>query len=552
MGPGHRLIAPAVVMAFALLALPAQADQPVRMRMAELLASPHAQPAQGGGERLQGQLSLVEAVRRALAANADIRIQAQQVRISEGAVQQASGSYDPTFVGSAHRERNQRPLNESEAANLAALGRPGVREETSRNTIYQLSLDYTLTSGTQAQLGVSLNSPSSNVNSASGIQQQTAASLRFGLRVPLQRNAGGIQFSKALRASEYQREAANEDFLQASAGVVNSTVQTYWELAARLRRLDILRASEQRAAELVGELRKLIAADQIPAAELNLALASEAEKRAARASEEQLVQQVWSTLGRLLHADSRDVFSDRPSVESMPEIDELALTAATSPERLLPHALENRPDLRSARLRERAAHELLLAAQNNLKPQLDVVTAITTNGLAEGASSLALLPALSSGQPEPSLNVGIELRWPYRNSEANGLLLSRSAARDQATIRVRDLERAIGPSIINTTSSIARTALRYQETKAATERYRVSVLNEQTKRRLGLATLIDVLNIQDRLDNSELALLQLRQEYASLKAQLLFERGALVARSKDEFEVDVQSIYGRTTADAAR
>ena len=41
----------------------------------------------------------------------------------------------------------------------------------------------------------------------------------------------------------------------------------------------------------------------------------------------------------------------------------------------------------------------------------------------------------------------------------------------------------------------------------------MSVQNEQTKRRLGLATLIDVLNVQDRLDNSLLLLLQLQQEY---------------------------------------
>ena len=68
--------------------------------------------------------------------------------------------------------------------------------------------------------------------------------------------------------------------------------------------------------------------------------------------------------------------------------------------------------------------------------------------------------------------------------------------------------------------------------------------NELTKRRLGLATLIDVLNVRDRLDGAQLSLLQLRQEYASLIAQVLFDSGLLVLPAPGGYDVDLQRLQG--------
>ena len=90
-----------------------------------------------------------------------------------------------------------------------------------------------------------------------------------------------------------------------------------------------------------------------------------------------------------------------------------------------------------------------------------------------------------------------------------------------------------------------RTKLRYHETESATRRYAISVQNERTKRRLGLSTLIDVINLQDRLDSAQLALLSLRQEYATLLAQLEFDAGTLVNRGNQIFTVDIDKLQGR-------
>ena len=72
------------------------------------------------------------------------------------------------------------------------------------------------------------------------------------------------------------------------------------------------------------------------------------------------------------------------------------------------------------------------------------------------------------------------------------------------------------------------------------------------KRRLGLSTLIDVINVQDRLDTSQLLLLQLRQEYAVAIAQLQFENGDLIGREPDGFRVDMPLLTGANPGRVAR
>ena len=494
---------------------------------------------------LPRELPLGYAIQRALAGNAGLLVQAQQVRANQGAVQQTRGVYDPEIVGRANQESGPRPMRAGDTAALVSAGNQGLRVDQNHNTTYGLGVERTLESGARIEAGFSVGSATSEVNVLQGVPSQTTGSVRFSVRVPLLRNAGGIQFSSAVQASEFERDASNEDLLQTGATTVLGVVQTYWEITSRIRRLEIQRESEARAGELLAELGKLIAADQIPAAELNLALANASEKRAARAAEEQLLQQAWGTLARLLLADAGDVFAAMPAVDPFPEISDAEIAAA----RLLPEqrdaVLERRPDLRAARLRERAAHVLVLAAQDRLRPQVDLVAGASSNSLAEGSSAFRVTDALGRNIVGPTLNVGVEMRWPFYNDTAQGLLLARSATRDQATVRLRDLESTVGPSLAAVANAISRTVLRYRETESAAQRYAISVQNERTKRRLGLSTLIDVINVQDRLDSARLSVLSLRQEYAALLAQLQFESGTLVNRAKDDFEIDIGKLQGR-------
>lgn len=497
--------------------------------------------------RLKSTITLTEAVRRALSANANVVVQEMQVRAEEGNVQQARGAYDTEGIVGGARESGSKPLKRADAADFATAGLPERRADFVNSTNYNAGITRLLESGAQLDAGLTVSTSTSTLAALSG-PQQTTANLRFGIRVPLLRNAGGIQQSTTLKARELERDASIEDLVHASATAVLAVVQAYWELAGRIERIEILKASEARAQALVAEITKLVAADQIPGAELDLAQASEAEKRAARVAEEQSFQTAWNALGRLLRAETNEVTNAGLAIEKLPAIDKRAVQLTDAAISRKATAIERRGDVRAAHLRERSAYFQLIAAQDGLKPQVDLIAALTTHGLAEGTSS----PTLDLTRPFPSINVGVEMRFPFRNNVAQGTLLSRVAAHDQSVVRLHDLESSVGPVIVTAASALRRIVLRYQDTVAATSRYEIAVKNEYVKRRLGLATLIDVINVQDRLDSAHLLLLQLRQEYAVAIAQLLFENGELVTRDAEGYQVDIPTLGGAGFAKAAR
>lgn len=489
---------------------------------------------------LKRSITLAEAVHRALSANTGVVVQRLQVMAGEGGVQQAEGAYDTEAQISASNEKGPHPLRKVDVATFATAGRPGERADYRDNTEYRVAATRLLRSGVELEGAVSVNSAASTLNDVSNIPRQTTSSVRFGVRVPLARNFGGIQQASALAAQELERDASIEELLQTSSATVLAVAQGYWELVARLRRIEILKASERRAEELVAEIGKLVAADQIPGAELDLAQASAGEKRASRLSEEQALQTAWNALGRQLLADPGDeIDSASLNVGFLPEVNKAAEEFAARVLTKRQDAAERRSDVRAARYRERAAQQQLLAAQDGLKPQIDLVAAVTTNGLAEGTAS----PSFEFGR-YASTNVGVQLRVPFEKTAARGLVTSRMAAYRQALARLHEAESSVSPAIVTAASNLRRIVSRYQDTAAAVDLYDQAVRNEYTKRRLGLATLIDVITVQDRLDSARLLLLQLRQEYAGAIAQLLFESGDLVRRSDDAYHIDMITLGG--------
>ncbi len=490
---------------------------------------------------LSGRIVLDDMLRRTLGANPNVVIQGLQVGAEEGNVAQAEGAYETEFNAGVSRESGRRPLRQQDVTTFSNANLPESRAERINNSEYRAGITRNLRSGAELEAGATINSSGSTLNEASGTPRQSTAGLRFSIRVPLLRNAGGVQNASALKAREIERDAAVEDLLQTSAQAVLNTVQAYWELASRLARAEILRQSERRAGELVTEIEKLVAADQIPGAELDLAQASAGEKRAGRIAEEQALQAAWNALGRQLQADTLDdVLNAALATDSLPEVGQVANGFAQRMQARQRDALQQRADVRAARLRERAAHTQVLAAEDALKPQVDFVGTLNTAGLREGSAS----PNFDLSRPFPTLNLGFQMRMPLESTAARGLLTTRLSAHRQAVIRLHEAEGNVGSALVTATSALRRTLARHEDTAAAVTRYELTVKNEYVKRKLGLSTLIDVITVQDRLDAARLQLLQLRQEYASGIAQVLFETGELVVRDGPSFRVETALLGG--------
>jgi outer membrane protein TolC len=128
---------------------------------------------------------------------------------------------------------------------------------------------------------------------------------------------------------------------------------------------------------------------------------------------------------------------------------------------------------------------------------------------------------------------------PVGNNAARGVFRQLSAQLDGQRIRIEELGFAISNRIDAAASAVTRSAQRLAESEAAAKLYATGLENERTKRRLGLATFIDILNIEDRYNGALLAVVQERQSFASALAQLRFEAGTLIQRDGDQYTARV-------------
>ncbi|OGA44912.1 MAG: hypothetical protein A3G25_04290 [Betaproteobacteria bacterium RIFCSPLOWO2_12_FULL_63_13] len=485
-------------------------------------------------------LTLEATLRQTLAQNPDTRVQQRQVEVNRGLVLQAQGAFDPVLSASATRDREYRPLRIDEQSALDAAGITTVHEQLTDMTSYRVGVDRTLKSGIALGSVFSVSSAADRLLWLQSVPRQTVGRLAFTLRVPLLRNAGRDVAGAVLDAAEARLAAAQAELLSANAKAILSAALAYWNYAAKARRVDIIRTSEARVTALVEETRKLIAADQIPAAELNLVLANLAEKRSARIATEQSYVESRLALARVLGLESAQAGRLARPVDDFPGVSPAARRVSDRLEALRRFALAMRADIEAARYTEQAARYGVAAARQNLKPQLDLDFSLAYSGLVQGSGPGNFNSAFNSAQTGPSALATIGLQWPWENAAARGVFTAQSAFFDTSSIRLRDLEAEVGSNVPVLAEALRRSAEQLEQGAESVRRYAVTLDNEQTKRRLGTATLIDVINVEDRLSNALLAYVQLRQGYANAIARLRYEIGAIVRREGEGYVVRLE------------
>lgn len=481
-----------------------------------------------------GDLSLGAALGQALEINPNTRLRQQQVVAAEGQLLQAQGPFDLWIGASAGRKRDLRPLRSDERGLFQSAGFDVGPVQIQQSTNYSIGADKMLMNGIVAGAGFNVLSITDNLQQVAGVSSQLAGTLSFTLKVPMGRNAGRETVGAELDARQSELDAVRADLQHGNSQLVLDTAMAYWDWVAKTRRLEIAMAGEQRLAELVEEMKRLISADQMPRADIELVLASRAEKSVQRFAAEQALHESRKALARLFGFPAERLHEIGQPKDAFPSY--LDVDANRRDSELVAEALASRVDLAATRHREQAARYRLQAARNNLKPQVDLNLGVGYTGLAEGASAVHFDRSLEM-RAGPSVGATLSVQWPWENSGAKGGQRTAAAEYDAATIRLRDLQDAVSINVPVALAAVRRAAAQCQEGAVAVRRYEATLKNEKTKRRLGNATVIDVINVEDRLNNSLLAEVALRQGYANAIAQLRFELGSLVRQAGEEYRV---------------
>ena len=185
----------------------------------------------------------------------------------------------------------------------------------------------------------------------------------------------------------------------------------------------------------------------------------------------------------------------------------------------------------------------MLFRSSGLKPQVDFIVGLGYDTLVESRAPFSLGQIAGTNRVGPSINATLAAQLPWRNSSAEGIFLTQSALLSASLIRVRNLSDVIGNNIHTDAQALVRSAQALTQSVETTRYYRQSVENERTKRRLGLVTLIDVINVEDRLTDALASEVQARQAYANAIAQLRFDLGTIVLERDGQFDVAVEDLF---------
>jgi outer membrane protein TolC len=482
-----------------------------------------------------GPIGLLDAVRITLAENPNIQLQTKQGDISRGALQQASGQFDTALSLTAGRSGNNTPLTPKDSLSYRAT------ELETKTTAYSVALNTPFRNGVVISPSISATSMTGTVNTLENLPAQNQGSVNFAIIVPLLRGSGEAA-AAGETAAKLQWEASQQDLRLTISQSVLTTVTAYWSFLVAKRNLDIARESEASVRQMVDDTRKLIAADELPAADLNLVSANLLGKTASRIAAERALIDARQGLGLAMGLPYPKIVALEVA-DGFPSLGSAFSGLENQRMRLVDLAMKRRPDLVAARLREDSARTLTSAAQTDLKPQLNVNLNAGYAGLAQGGGAGAW-GGLTQNRTGANIGVSVSYQWPFDNNAARGKYLQQSASYDQSTLQVASVERSIGVGVESAVLGLTLSAMQLDQSQATVDLYRISLENEKTKYKLGTSTMIDVLTVTDQLLSARLANLGYQLNTLNALANLNFATGTLLAEDHAEQSIRMEQLVG--------
>ena len=467
---------------------------------------PAAAPASARTGRADNRLSLLEAVRLTLENDPNIALVETQLEASRGALLVARGAFDPVLAASLTASESRMPSAATSSTESSALSQ-------------SVSLERLWRSGLFLEPSVELQR-----SDAAGPADNTAT-VSFTLRQPLLRDRGRAVVGAGESASERELEAARLDLEHTIAVRLAAVAEQYWRARAARLDLDVLVATEASSRELLANTRRLVAADVTPAAEIVQLEADLTSREANRIAGEQTLFGARQDLGQAIGLEAPQILALPPATDPFPSVVPEAVPA--SGDRFLTEALAQRADRAAALQRLAAVEARRDAADNALKPRLDLVLTPSYSGLVAGGGLGTLYEPLFDNVPGLSTTFGFTFSWPTRNRSAEGALIQAEAFVRQSALQVEALSKSIGAEVPVALDAVRRLADQLARLGRAVGLFEKALENEIKKLGAGSSTVVDVITQRDRLTSAQQRRVAAQLALALALVDLRFQTGTL-------------------------
>jgi outer membrane protein TolC len=476
---------------------------------------PAPAPDQPATDRPTLELTLDDAVKRALENNADVAVSKYNPEFAAEDVRSAQGYYDPYLSSTLSKTSSDTP------ATNAFTGGEKVNNKT---WLWNFGLTQAIPTG--AVVNVLFNNNKQDTNSVFTTFNPTYNSnLAASISQPLLKNFRLDTPRYLLKVAKKNREISDVQFREIVVNILATTKQQYYNLIAALDNLEAQRKSLALAQKLLDENQIKVKVGTMAPLDVVQAQSEVASREADVIVAENTVVNAEDTLKRSIFPANdpatwalQIVPRDRPTAEPYP-VDE-----ATA----IKNALQSRTDIVQARLQLERADYGIQYTKSQLLPQLDFIGSYGAAGVGGtqlirdgfGGPVIDTIPggygdALSSvfGNDFPTWRVGVQLSYPILNRQAKAAAAQARITKDQQLASYRRLELQVATEVRNAARAVETNFKRVDATKAARVLQEQRLDAEEKKFAAGMSTNFFVTQAQRDLALAEVNEVQAIADY---------------------------------------
>ena len=489
-----------------------------------VLAAPRSIRAEETGERPVLELSLDEAVERALKNNTDLAVERFRPESSVEDVRFAEGAYDPLLIGQLNKNSTDTP------AQSAFSGGTKVNTNT-----WNWNFGASQLIKTGATWRVTFNNDKSETNNVfSTFSPAYSSTLNLSLTQPLLRDFSIDTSREALRVAKNNREISDVQFRQTVINTIANVKKAYYDIIAGIDNL----AANKKSLDLA---RKLLDENQIKVRVGTLAPLDVVQAESEVASREEGVIVAETLLAQLEDILKAAIFpKNDPAVWALrivPKDHPTAEAVSVDVETAVRTALEKRTDIVAARKALDNDDLAVRLAKNQVLPRVDLVGAYGTTGLGGtqlvrdgfGGPVIETVPggygdAVDSvfSRDFPTWTVGVNVTYPLFNRRAAASSAQARISKDQAVASLNRLELQIAQDVRNAGRNVESGFKRVASTRAARVLQERRLDAEEKKFAAGMSTNFLVTQAQRDLATSSVAEISAVLDYR--KSLIEFER----------------------------
>jgi outer membrane protein len=475
-----------------------------------------------GDERPALELSLDDAVERALKNNAGLTVERFNPLSSAEDVRSAAGAFDPNVTAQVRRNSSDSPATSDFQPNV-----------NTKTWTWNLGANQLLKTGAIWSMSFN-NQRQDSTNPFTTFDPSYSSNLSLSLTQPLLRNFGTDVQRTRLRVSKNNREVSDTSFRETVINTVSNVKKLYYDVVFAIDNLATSQKSLALAKKLLNENEIKVKVGTLAPLDVVQAQSEVASREGDVISAENALVNAEDLLKAVIFPKNdeamwalRVVPTDHPTAERR-EVDAGAATR---------NALEHRTDITVARKNLESYALSLRLTKNEVLPQLDFIGsyAATGQGGTElirdgfGGPIIETVPggygdALSSvfGRDYPGWMVGVNLSIPIPNRQARAARAKAQITLEQAQASLTRLELQIATEVRNAARGVETNLKLVDATHAARILAERRLDAEEKKFAAGMSTNFFVTQAQRDLAVQEVNELQAVLNYR--KSLIEFDR----------------------------